>query len=121
LVTEETEGTKGVRRRRLKNALQVIAESVLDVNPQQADKTSAVSFSALTLGWVLPAGGEVIITTDSSFAVATALLRRMDFADLRGFAYCFLVLFVGFWGHRRPRFVVQLRRAGREHRDFEKS
>jgi hypothetical protein len=37
------------------------------------DKVSAVSFSALPLGWVLPAGSEVIITT--------------DFTDLRGFAY----------------------------------
>jgi hypothetical protein len=55
------ESTEGLHRRRLKNALQVRAESVLDTNPPQADRVSAVSFSALPLGWVLPAGGEVIV------------------------------------------------------------
>jgi len=50
----------------LKNALQVIAESVLDVNPPQADKASVVSFSAPTIGWVLPAGGEVIFQEEEN-------------------------------------------------------
>jgi hypothetical protein len=59
LATEVAESTEGLHRRRLKNALWVIAESVLDTNPPQADKVSAVSFSALPLGWVLPAGSKV--------------------------------------------------------------
>ena len=59
-------------------------KGILDTSPSavltstssvQAGQVSVVRFSALPLGWVLPAGSEVIITT--------------DFTDLRGFAYCF--------------------------------
>jgi hypothetical protein len=40
------------------------------------DRASVVSFPAPTPGWVLPAGGEVIVTTDLSTTV---------FGGLRGF------------------------------------
>jgi len=54
--TESTESTEGLRRRRLKNALRVIAGSVLDTSPPKADKVSAVSFSAPTpAGYYQPA------------------------------------------------------------------
>jgi hypothetical protein len=59
LTAENAESTEGLRRRCLQNALGVIAESVLDTSPPKADKVSAVSFLAPTLGWVLPAGSEV--------------------------------------------------------------
>jgi len=51
MATVSKENTERLHRRRLKNARQVRAESVLDTNPPQADKVSASSF------WLCPSAG----------------------------------------------------------------